>query len=160
MLEIASIVAKSIFEKGYDTFVTSNDFKLLKTAVKEQLKRELRLNVNIITELIPNSSNYKAVEVIHYYKAFEAMRTTAFDSITSGVVPLSKLLSNELDSKIYSTTKTNYANRCKNYKMLYQLIEQTYIRIKISKVYSSSPGSKFEVEYLKFLLLSSIKALK
>lgn len=120
----------------------------------------MRLNVEIISELIPDSEDYKGIEVIHHSKAFEAMRTTAFDSIASGVVPLSKLLSNEIDSKIYSKTKSIYLERCKNYKIQYQLIEQTYLRIKISKVYSASPGSKLDIEYLKFLLLSSIKALK
>lgn len=160
MVEIASVFAKSIFEKGYDTLVKHKDFNLLVAAIKEQLKRELRLNVEIISELIPNSKDYKAMEVILYNKAFEAMKTTAFDSIASGVVPLSKLLSSEINPKIYSKTKPGYVGNCKNYKELYQLIEQTYLRIKMSKVYSSSPGSKLDVEYLKFLLLSSIKALK
>ena len=160
MLEIASVFAKSIFEKGYDAILKHKDFNLLVAAVKEQLRRELRLNVEIASEFIPNSKEYKAMEVINYNKAFEAMRTTAFDSIASGVVPLSKLLSDEIEPKIYSKTKTIYVDRCKNHKKLYQLIEHTYLRIKISKVYSASPGSKLDVEYLKFLLLSSIKALK
>jgi hypothetical protein len=160
MFDITSAIAKGVIEKGYEAFVKNNEYKYLTSAVKEQLRREMRLNVEIISELIPNSKDYKAIEVIHYNKAFEALRTTAFDSIASGIVPLSKLLSNEIDSKIYSKTKSNYIDRCKNYKMLYQLIEQTYLRIKISKVYSASPGSKLDVEYLKFLLLSSIKALK
>ena len=160
MFDIASVFAKGVIEKGYDAFVKNNEFKHFTSAVKEQLRRELRLNVEIISELIPNSKEHKAIEVIHHNKAFEAMGTTAFDSIASGVVPLSKLLSDEIEPKIYSKTKTIYVDRCKNHKILYQLIEQTYLRIKISKVYSASPGSKLDVEYLKFLLLSSIKALK
>ncbi len=160
MFDIASAFAKGVIEKGYDAFVKNNEFRYFTSAVKEQLRRELRLNIEIVSELIPNSKNNKSMEVIHHNKAFEAMGTTAFDSIASGVIPLSKLLSDEIDSKIYSKTKSNYIDRCKNYKMLNQLIEQTYLRIKISKVYSASPGSKLDVEYLKFLLLSSIKALK
>ena len=160
MFEIASVFAKGVFDRGYDALVKHKDFHLLVAAIKEQLRRELRLNVEIISELIPNSNDYKGIEVIHHNKAFEAMGTTAFDSIASGVVPLSKLLSDEIEPKIYSKTKTIYVDRCKNHKILYQLIEQTYLRIKISKVYSASPGSKLDVEYLKFLLLSSIKALK
>lgn len=159
MFDIASVFAKGVIEKGYDAFVKNNEFKHFTSAVKEQLRRELRLNVEIISELIPNSIDNKAIEVIHYSKAFEAMGTTAFDSIASGVVPLSKLLLDEIEPKIYSKTKTIYVDRCKNHKKLYQLIEHTYLRIKISKVYSASPGSKLDVEYLKFLLLSSIKAL-
>ena len=160
MLEIASVFAKSIFEKGYHAILKHKDFNLLVAAVKEQLRRELRLNVEIASEFIPNSKEYKAMEVINYNKAFEAMRTTAFDAIASGVIPFSELLPSEINPKIYSKTKTIYVDRCKNHKKLYQLIEHTYLRIKISKVYSASSGSKLDVEYLKFLLLSSIKALK
>lgn len=37
MFEIASVFAKSIFERGYDALVQHKDFHLLVAAIKEQL---------------------------------------------------------------------------------------------------------------------------
>lgn len=160
MINIVSALAKGVFEKGYAAFIKHGEFKHLTSAFKEQLRRELRLNLEIIDELIYQSPQSKSIEANRYIKAFESLRTVYFDSLAAGVVPLSALLSSDIDEKIYSKSNPQFIKNCSNDKSLYQLIERTYFRIEVAKIFSSSPGSNIDTGYLKFLILSSIKALK
>jgi hypothetical protein len=160
MIDIVSSLAKGVFEKGHVAFTKHGEFKYLVSAFREQLRRELRLNVEIIDELILRSPQSKAIEANQYINAFESLRTGYFDSLAAGVVPLSALLPNEIDEKIYPKSNKQYIKNCSNDKTLHQLIERTYFRLEVAKIFSRSAGSKIDIGYLKFLILASVNALK
>ena len=104
MFEFSSVLAKGVIQKGYDKFVQHIEFKRFIGAGTEQLRRELCLNIEIISEFIPISKHKTAIEVIQYANAFEEMKTSSFDSIANGVIPLSLLFPNEIDGDIYTKT--------------------------------------------------------
>ncbi len=160
MVDIISSLAKSIFEKGYEYVANRKEFQNYKNAVKEQLKRELRLNLEIISEFFPASEYKQPIAVSQYASAFSLIKTEAFQKISDGEIPLSMLLSEIFDKSVFTTKNKKYLVNCANDEKLNELIERTYFRLTIAMAYRNMPDSKMDVGYLKFLLLSSIKALK
>lgn len=158
MYEIISLITKLVAEKGWEKYLKEADYKSHKKAIREHLKRELRLNIDIIGEFFPTPT--KSISPNQISIVFNALKSSAFDSISQSVIPLSKLLDEEINPQIYSKTNQQYLKRCSNDTHLHNLIERTYFRINISKIYVDFPNTKIDVGYLKFLMLSSAKALK
>ena len=160
MLDILSSLAKVLLEKGYEYIANTKEFKNYKKSVKEQLRRELRLNIEIISEFFPAAEYKKPILVSHYASAFSLVRTEVFQKISTGEIPLSLLLSETFDKSVLKTKNKKYLNNCANDEKLHEFIERTYFRLTIAMAYRDMSESKMDVGYLKFLLLSSIKALK
>jgi len=161
MIEIISTLAKTILERGYESLSEHKGFKRLVRAIKEQIRRELRLNVEIIDESFSAAEvSGKSIEPNKSNTAFGLIRTSTFDSISTGDLPLSILLSEEIDVKIYPKTNAQYIRRCAKDKKLFELVERTYFKLEVAKAYSQIPNSKIDIGYIKFLMISSIKALK
>lgn len=161
MIEIISAFAKTILERGYDSLLEHKGFKRLVGAIKEQIRRELRLNVEIIDESFSAAEvSGKSIEPNKNNTAFGLIKTSTFDSISKGAIPLSVLLSEEIDVKVYPKTNAQYIKYCAKDKKIFELIERTYFRLEVAKAYSQIPNSKIDIGYVKFLMISSIKALK
>lgn len=160
MLDIVASLAKSFLEKGYEYVANRTEFQNYKKAVKEQLKRELRLNVEIVSEFFPAAEYKQPIAVSQYASVFALIKTEIFQKISNGEIPLSLLLSEPFDKSVLATKNKKYLNNCVNDEKLNELIERTYFRLSIAMAYPNIPDSKMDVGYLKFLLLSSIKALK
>jgi hypothetical protein len=159
MYEVVSLITKFLAEKGLEKYLKTIEFKSHKQTVVEHLIRELQLNISIIDEFFPDTTSKKLApnQISHI---FNALKTSAFDSISQSAIPLSKLLEEKNNPEVFSTTNKQYLKLCANDSHLHNLIERTYFRINISKIYVEFPNSKIDIGYLKFLILSSTKALK
>ena len=160
MLDIVSSLAKSLLEKGYEYVANRKEFQNYQKTVKEQLKRELRLNVEIISEFFPAAEYKQSITVSQYAPAFSLIKTEIFQKISNGEIPLSLLLYEKFDKALLTTKNKKYLNNCAGDEKLSDFIERAYFRLTVAMAYRNMPDSKMDIGYLKFLLLSSIKALK
>jgi len=71
MVDIICSLAKGILEKGYEYVANKKEFQNYKNAVKEHLKRELRLNLEIISEFFP-AAEYKQPIAVSQHASGEA----------------------------------------------------------------------------------------
>ena len=160
MLGIVDLIFKEVVDKGYTEYVKNKEFKTHVKAIKERLKLELRLNIEIISAFFPEANYKESVAPHEFSKAFNAIRTSAFSSLSDGVIPLSEIFSEKIENKIFYESNQKYKEWCSNDKHLYQLIERTYLKLEVTKAYTDFSESKIDIGYLKFLILSCIKALK
>jgi hypothetical protein len=159
VLDFLSLIPKDLISKGYEAYKDRKEFNHLKIAIKEQLRRELRLNIEIIDEFLPKESQKKIIKIEDYSKQHSALRTSRFAAIANDVIPLSELLSEKINKDNYSKARAEYIKKCAGDTHLHHLVERTYFRLEIAKVYSEGSASSINVGYLKFLVLTSIKSL-
>jgi len=95
----------------------------------------------------------------------KALNTTAFDAVDGGMIPSGLLLEGDLQPQSFfmswkgSEAPAAYTVRVREVRTQAQLVERTYHRIRLYKLYGNSPERETDVQYLCFLVAKTLEAL-
>jgi glycyl-tRNA synthetase alpha subunit len=147
-----------ILKKGMEWYTKHGEFKNLVQIVQAKIIRETKFNLEVFNEIekILNNAEDNAEERVSCL--IQMLRSSAFESIDNGIIPLNKFFPQELKKEFYEVE--NYQNYIKNIKNLSELIERVYFRIDVLKMTREHGETNRNKEYINFLLLKLAKELK
>ena len=156
MIEYFSGVAKTAADKGIDYIISNKRFKLEVEALAEKLKRELKFNIEVIDEIIKQSKLKNIEDKQKLISMFSLVKNKTFSNIDSGIIPLKFYFPKEISI----SKNEKYFYRMKSIKHLSDLIEKSYLRLELIKFQFNHGGINSDLNYLKFLLLKTIRELQ
>jgi hypothetical protein len=141
MIEIVSLIGNAlgiIVDKGMDHFMKSSELNLLKDAIAEKIRREMRFNNELLGAIIEYQKKNDLEKVSRIIKVID---TSGFDSLDNSSIPLKAIFR---DSKIeweiiYRDFKhgKGYRTWVKNIDNVPLLVERIYHRLKIIKAFEN-----------------------
>ncbi len=147
--------AKMLIEKGMDHFKKSEELKNLTFVIKDKILRETRFNLEIVQQLL---RRVEAKEKGAQLALIKAIRTSAFDELDRGNIPISFLFPSGVDKGNWPKwcDKRVYEERYKKYTKSIDsqadLLERTYHRLYLLKTYAECGEVRGDIDYVCFLL--------
>lgn len=124
------------------------DFKNLQIVLREQLLREVRLNLEILKEL-----------GIDHTKSVMLLRTEVMQQICEQPLPVSLLFNGAVSQEVRSTIlgkggqRASYARWISGVKTESDLIERIWFRVAVAKLRAENNSDMGDVAYIKRLLM-------
>ena len=148
ILSLVLPLAHDAIKLGLDVVKKRTDFKNLQILLREQLLREVRLNIEILKEL-----------GIDHAKSVILLRTGMIEQICEQPLPVSLLFNEVISQEVRSTIfgkdghKTSYVRRISGIKTEADLIERILFRVAVAKLRAENGSEKGDIAYIKRLLM-------
>lgn len=173
MIEFSAAIAgaiKFIVDRGLGAYKASDERANLRLCVREQVRRELVFNKEVIGELRrQDQEEQPRWEGEGRARLIQALRSAAFDALDEQLVPLEVFFDDELTEgaheRIFRSVSTNEALekqsvRVRDIGTQVELLERAYRRICFYKLYGESGGRRPNLDYLQLLLNGAVESLK
>lgn len=165
VIDLILSATQTLITKGVEFFQKSEETKRLRLCVQDRLRRELRFNREILDELARMEEGKNRWDGRERRRLVKALNTTAFDAVDGGMIPSGLLLEGDLQPQSFfmswkgSEAPAAYTVRVREVRTQAQLVERTYHRIRLYKLYGNSPERETDVQYLCFLVAKTLEAL-
>lgn len=144
------------FTKG--KWEDSEKVRVLRIVASEALLREMKLNLDLFEEMASVKSGEISLRVRN--ALVEGMSTSQFEELTKSGFPLKKLLDSPLMDGCWDSLDARDKKCVADLKVVADLIERTYHRLKIFKIRTSVGSDRTRRKYLKYLMLATIRNLE
>lgn len=155
MIEYFSEIAKLVAVNGIDYVVNGRKFKSQCRAFEEKIKRELKFNLEVLDEIIKINETDCEQKKEKISALLPLLKTKTFDEIDAGIIPIKEYF----PKKIEISPDNEYRHYLKYAKTLSDLIEKVYARIQITSFQFIHGTVSSNFEYVKKLILLSLKEL-
>ncbi|ALB62188.1 hypothetical protein BN137_853 [Cronobacter condimenti 1330] len=162
MFELLLEPAKLFINAGMDSFKKSKELANLKIAVRQRITREIKLNAAVLDEIIKNYYD-KEGAVAEKNALIMALRTRAFDDLNDGAIPVSLLISGDVEHWPAAATKDEkdrYLKYLSSIKTPIDLLDRAYYRIHIARILASSGKCDSDLKYIRYMLTALIVNLR
>ena len=165
VIDLILSATQTLITKGVEFFQKSEETKRLRLCVQDRLRRELRFNREILDELARMEEGKNRWDGRERRRLVKALNTAAIDAVDGGMIPSGLLLEGDLQPQSFfmswkgSEAPAAYTVRVREVRTQAQLVERTYHRIRLYKLYGNSPERETDVQYLCFLVAKTLEAL-
>lgn len=170
-LSAATGIINLLLEKGIDSFTKSNAARNLRGLVREQIRRELQFNRELLDELARTTSDGSELPLWTdegRKTLVAAIRISSFRSLDRHLLPLTLFFDERLEEERHleifevepnGTYPPEYG-RVKPIHEQCELIERTYRRLAFYRVYGESSPRVPNLPYVRLLVLGSVNSLR
>jgi len=163
MLELLLGPANLFLKRGIESFSKSKDFKNLKAAMHDRVRRECKYNRAILDELKKDDDEDQTLPQEAKIALINSIKTEAFDDINSGVIPLCVFFPDEIDKgkwPAWGNKTEKYMVYTSSIKSQSDIVERLYHRIAIAKTFAKCSMLRGDMDYLRFLIAILENTLK
>lgn len=156
--QILTKLSSEMIRLSLDKFLKSNETRNAILILKESLARELRLAIELLGEVRNENSEDPCESKVFV----ECIELEGFEAIARSGIPLAKIIQISIDENFWSNLNLDDQQRgfVRNIRSGDDLLERTFLRIKMHKIRLSFNGRQTNIEYLKKLILASLKAIE
>jgi hypothetical protein len=154
--------AKTLIKGGIDAFRKSEEMKNLTIAVQDRVRREARFNATVLDEL-SKEDNGQAKHADDVKVALvKSLRTSAFDDINNGAIPISLFFAAKLEKEKWPhwKNKEQYLEYTRSDETQFHLLERVYHRIHLAKTFAACGKLQGNMDYIRFMIAALDSAVK
>jgi len=142
LFDFLSPVIAGLFKTGMDKWKDDTTFKTLRLAIRDRLRREARLNAELLR-------NLRTKEIV----ASELLSTKALEEIFQMPIPVVNILDKELSDDVKSIFDKNKQHKkwAENIKTESDLVERLWQRTRMFQIRMESRTGKPDTSYLQKL---------
>lgn len=154
--------AKTFIKGGLDAFRKSDEIKNLTIAIQDRVRREARFNAAVLDEIgkeengQPKNSEDVRVALVG------SLKTSAFDDVNNGPIPISLFFSLKLDRDKWPNwkNKEQYLKYTASDVTQMDLLERIYHRISLAKTFAGCGKLQGNLDYIRFMLAALDVSIK
>lgn len=158
MLDMLVGPAKEFLKLGIEKYRKNKEFKNLKIAVQDRVRREVNFNLELLADYseAKDEKDTDAAKVL-----LQALRTEAFDQLDAGVLPLILFFEEKLEQAIWSEPENKkFMQRVDKVKTQCDLVQRVYHRIRVSQTLAACGKERMDDKYMRFLLRALLESIK
>lgn len=151
-------VLTKLIEIGVDQWDLNKQYQTFVAVARESLLRELRLNIALIDEVVKSKDDNSNLAPL----MVKQLSTNTFENLVLAGIPLGKMFDEKLETEFWGKFDLNErdSNNVANLKIVSELIDRTYHRLRIFKIRVELGVDRTRFEYFKKLLRASESALQ
>ena len=156
MFDLLIEPTKLLLQTGIESFKKSNELKNLKFAIQDRIQREIKFNEAICDTIAKENDDIIKIALIKSFK------TSAFDSVNEGSVPLFLLIDGVFDKTVYSSNPKlkKYIYYLESANSIIDLLDRAYYRLHVAKTLADCGKINSDFGYIKFMLSCLAKDIK
>lgn len=171
-MDILTVELTELLKEGWSAYQKKESTKALQDCVHEAIRRELSFNAEILSELgrTKESGNeeFPCWAGDERLRLIRALRTKAFDSLESHLMPLKVFFNEPVTESEHSDVfgikdereyPAHYA-RVRYIGTQAELLERTYHRLHFFKLYEEANGRKPSLTYMQYLVACALRSLR
>lgn len=162
LLDLFTKPAEIFIKEGIDAFRRSAEAKNLTLAVRDRIRREVRLNNMLLTEVLSEVGDGWKYEEDIRIRMLCKLSTSAFHEVESGSLPLSIFFDSRLHKKTWPqwNNREKYMEYCNHLEHLHELVERAYQRAMVAKSFAELGVLQGDSSYLRFLFAALEKEIR